>query len=148
VYVRALPHNVAMAVAQGVDDPAGRAAVEIIEAARKRQVPVMTKNEAVARAGLSPAGWLKIRRTGHGREESFIAMARILGVEPEVRKALGLPPLESRRRAAFEANIMADERLTPAEQRTILGILRRPGGWELLESYAAEYRGQRQAQRA
>jgi lambda repressor-like predicted transcriptional regulator len=143
-----------MAVMQGVDDEPGRKAADIIGAARKRQVPRMTQREAARRAGLSTEGWLKILRTGHGREENVIAMARVVGVEPQVREALGLPPLDANvvqmpARAAGESTedaalrafrdaIRDDPRLTVPERQVILTWYHSPDGQALLKAKLAE----------
>jgi hypothetical protein len=82
--------NAGMAVIAG---EAGRAAADIINAAQKRHVPVLTKRAAAAQAGISVDGWDKVLRTGRGRDTTFAAMARVAGVEPEVRAALGLEPI-------------------------------------------------------
>lgn len=42
---------------------------------------------------LTDVGWARVIRTGRGYPATFIRMARAVGVEPEVREALGLPPL-------------------------------------------------------
>ena len=72
----------------------GRQAADIIETARKRQVPVLTLREAARRAGISDEGWSKVIRRGRGREQTVIAMARVVGAEAEVRAALGLPSVD------------------------------------------------------
>ena len=73
-----------------VTGDAGRKAADIISAARERQVPVMTIREAARRTGISAEGWNKALKKGSGRQETFIAMARVVGVEAEVGAALGL----------------------------------------------------------
>lgn len=138
---------------QGVDDEPGRKAADIIGAARKRQVPRMTQREAARRAGLSTEGWLKILRTGHGREENVIAMARVVGVEPQVREALGLPaldanviplpvPAESAEDAALRdvMYIIRHEspQLTDHEREIALAWLRRPEARERVRAELAE----------
>src|ERR1017187_1863969 len=92
VYVAVPGHNVAMA---GVDPHAGRIAADKIRAAQQRHVPLLTVHEGARQAGITDDGWSKVIRTGRGREGTFIAMARVAGVEPEVREALGLPPLDA-----------------------------------------------------
>ena len=77
-----------------VTGEAGRRAADIISSAQRRHLPVLTLREASHKAGLSPEGWSKVIRTGRGRESTFVAMARVTGVEEEVREALGLPPAE------------------------------------------------------
>jgi hypothetical protein len=80
--------NAGMAVVTG---EAGRTAADIIQAAQKRHVPVLTKRSAAAQAGISVDGWDKVIRTGRGRDTTFAAMARVVGAEAEVRIALGQP---------------------------------------------------------
>jgi hypothetical protein len=105
---------------------AGRAAADIIEAAQKRHVPVLTKREAAGQAGISVEGWDKVIRTGRGRDTTFAAMARVVGVEAEVRAALGLPavsddaPLDAEL-AAIEAQLGVDlSPLAPELRRSLL----------------------------
>src|ERR1039457_3393948 len=74
---------------------ATRAAAEIIEAARLRHVPLLTLSEAARRAGITPAGWRKVISTGRGRDSTFIAMARVTGVEDDVREQLGMERTEA-----------------------------------------------------
>ena len=72
---------------------APRDAADMIEAARRRHVPLLTLSEAARRAGITSSGWRKVIGTGRGRDDTFIAMARVTGVEDEVREALGMEPL-------------------------------------------------------
>jgi hypothetical protein len=128
-----------MAVVVGGD--AGSRAVAIIKEAQGRQVPVMNQRKAAALSGLSVEGWMKILRTGRGKLENVIAMARVVGVEPQVREALGLPLNGLNDLSEFEKSIYADERLTDQQRRAIVEIYRSPGGWELLESLVQDRRG-------
>jgi hypothetical protein len=103
----------------------GRAAADIIEAAQKRHVPVLTKREAAGQAGISVEGWDKVIRTGRGRDTTFAAMARVVGVEADVRAALGLPavsdeaPLDAEL-AEIEARLGLDLSSLPADLRRAL----------------------------
>jgi hypothetical protein len=129
-----------MAVVVGGD--AGIEAARIIREAQGRQVPVMNQRKAAALSGLSVEGWMKILRTGRGKLENVIAMARVVGVEPQVREALGLSPLNGLDGLSeFEKSIFADERLTDQQRRAIVEIYRSPGGWDLLQSLVQDRRG-------
>lgn len=119
--------NAGMAVVTG---DAGRAAADIIDAAQRRHVPVLTKRAAAAQAGISVDGWDKVIRTGRGRDTTFAAMARVIGVEPQVRAALGLGPLPAdgpgvpltdAELDAIEAETPADlSRLSAKDRRALL----------------------------
>jgi len=74
------------------DVNATRAATVIIDTALRRHVPMLTLAEAARRAGITPAGWRKVIRTGCGRQATILAMARVTGAEADVRLALGLAP--------------------------------------------------------
>jgi hypothetical protein len=88
-----------------------RAAAVSIDAALRRHVPVLTLAEAARRAGITPAGWRKVIRTGRGRTATLMAMARVTGAEPEVRRALGLPPPPPPQDTAPPQELSLDERV-------------------------------------
>jgi hypothetical protein len=103
--------------ASAVDPEAGRKAADIIKAAVQRQVPVLRVSKAAVQAGITDVGWHRAIKTGRGYESTFLAMARVAGVEPEVREALGLPPLdEIAARDPFEDAIMAAPQLSSEEK--------------------------------
>jgi hypothetical protein len=125
-----------------VDPEAGRKAADIIKAAQQRHVPVLRVSKAAALAGITDVGWHRAIKTGRGYESTFIAMARVVGVEPQVREALGLPPVDGLADLSeFEKSIFGDERLTDQQRRAIVEIYRSPGGWELLQSLVQDRRG-------
>jgi hypothetical protein len=86
-------HTVCMA--GGVEPEAGRAAADIIKAAQQRQAPVLRITKAAALAGITDVGWQRVIKTGRGYPTTFIAMARVVGAEAEVRRALGFPPADT-----------------------------------------------------
>ena len=123
-----------------VTGDAGRRAADIITAARERQVPVMTIREAARRTGISVEGWNKALKKGSGRQETFIAMARVVGVEAGVRDALGLTPVSADQpqvvrdhardenvRALWNLRVSEDQRLSLIEAY----LAGRPGAGEL-----------------
>lgn len=101
----------------------GRAAADIINAAQKRHVPVLTKREAAGQAGISVEGWDKVIRTGRGRDTTFAAMARVVGVEGQVRAALGLGDLPAA--AESDADLDRLERDLGLDLSTVNPDLRR-----------------------
>lgn len=140
-------------MAAGVASQAGRVSADVIQRAQARHLPLLTVAEASRRAGITREGWAKVIRTGRGHEGTFIAMARVVGVETEVRAALGLPPLdanviplpvqaESAEDVALRAvmEIIRDEspQLTDHERRAALNWLHRPEARELLRAKLAK----------
>jgi hypothetical protein len=142
-------------MAPGVEPSAGRAAADIIKNAQSRHVPILRVAEAARRAGITSHGWIKVINSGRGRQSTFLAMARVTGVEAEVRDALGMEPLEGdvvprpgtpiappgRLPPAprdvvdldpFERSIAANPALSEHERALILDIYRTKGGRELL----------------
>ena len=88
----------------------------------------MTIRAAARLAGMSAEGWNKVIKTGRGREETFIAMARVVGAEREVRLALGLAAVSDAHvfddeLAALEAELGVDlAGLDPSVRRTWLAF--------------------------
>jgi hypothetical protein len=94
----------------------------MIDVARQRHLPLLTLSEAARRAGITPAGWSKVIKTGRGREDTLLAMARVVGVEDKVREALGVVPLRGR---DDEGNVMfgLPPDMTLDERRTVLAYI-------------------------
>jgi hypothetical protein len=125
-------------MAAGVEPSKGRAAAKIISEALAASKPKVTVVEAAGRARITPDGWLKVIRTERGYERTFLAMARAVGVEAEVREALGIDDLGEL--DPFERSILGSG-LTAVQQRQIIDIWRSPGGREWLESLAQDRTG-------
>jgi hypothetical protein len=137
-----------------VDPEKGSEAAKIIKAAVRDHVPVLRVSKAAALAGITDVGWHRAIKSGRGYESTFIAMARVTGVEPQVRKVLGLPPLDANvvqlpARAgsestedaalrAFRDAIRDDPRLTVPERQVILTWYHSPDGQALLKAKLAE----------
>jgi len=86
----------------------------MIDAARRRHVPLLTLSEAARRAGITSSGWRKVIGTGRGRDDTIMAMARVTGAEAEVREVLGLAARDS----VPEIPPMSDD-----ERRAVLAYL-------------------------
>jgi hypothetical protein len=142
-------HNVRMAGA--VEPRAGRTAANIIKTAQDRLV--LTAGAAAKLAGITDVGWARVIKAGRGYPATFIAMARVVGVEPQVRAALGLPaldanvipmpvPAESAEDAALRdvMYIIRHEspQLTDHEREVALAWLRRPEARERVRAELAE----------
>jgi hypothetical protein len=122
-------------MAAGVDPRRGRIAADIIERARQLHVPLLTVAEFSRRADVDNYSWAQVIKKGRGRPQTFLKMAEAVGAGPEVREALGLPPVNGLGLSEFEKSIFAETvRLTEQQRRAIVEIYRSPGGWELLQS--------------
>ena len=126
-----------------VDPEAGRRAADIIRAAVRDHVPVLRVSKAAAMAGITDVGWHRAIKTGRGYESTFIAMARIAGVEPQVREVLGLEPLDdanvipmASRPPGFERSIAENPRLSEHERQILLIWYRDAGGREYMDLLA------------
>ena len=82
-------------MAAGVDPRKGREAADIIEAARLRRDPLPTVAELARSARVDNYAWAQIIKKGRGLPQTFLKMAQVVGVEPQVREVLGLPPLDA-----------------------------------------------------
>ena len=94
----------------------------MIDVARQQHLPLLTLSEAARRAGITPAGWSKVIRTGRGREDTLLAMARVVGVEDKVREALGVLPMR-RLDDETSAYLGLPPDLTAEERRTVIAWL-------------------------
>jgi hypothetical protein len=137
----------------GVEPDEGREAARIIKEALDGLRPRVTIAEAAGRADITEDGWLKVIRTGRGYERTFIKMADAVGAGPQVREALGLPPLdanviplpvpaESAEDAALRdvMHIIRHEspQLTDHEREVALAWLRRPEARERVRAELTE----------
>jgi hypothetical protein len=136
------------AMAAGVDPTKGREAADIIEAARLRMDPLPKVAELARSARVDNYAWAQIIKKGRGLPQTFLKMAAVTGVEPQVREALGLPPLaDAGDLSPFERSIMASG-IPDEKKRAAIEIFRGPGGPELMESVAQEWRERRLIRRA
>ena len=80
----------------------GHRAAQLVEAARESRRPRLSVREAARRAGISPGWWSQLVKGEQlrgeagtfpvkGKVETYLDMARVVGVVEEVRKVLALP---------------------------------------------------------
>lgn len=77
------------------------AAARLIEEARERVLPSLSRRKAAAQAGVSEGRWRQLVRgydrhglevdPAIGKDETLLAMAQVVGMESEVREILALP---------------------------------------------------------
>lgn len=103
---------------------------------------------AARQAGITDVAWARVIKKGRGYESTFVAMARVVGVEAEVREALGLPPLDGgvtrlpagriAPRDVYEERILAAP-LSREVQERVIAFHRAPGGGrEILQDLGLE----------
>jgi hypothetical protein len=124
-------------MAGAVDQKLGKRAAEIIKDAQDRLV--LTNGAAAKLAEpLTDVGWARVIRTGRGYPSTFVRMAKAVGVEAEVRDALGLPanvvplvppiPGEIVAKDVWEEGVLASPKASEALKRDLIEFYRAPGG--------------------